>query len=190
MSLWFDESKKRWCVRITRGGHCTRKTLPPGTTKATAERLHRELMEDHVDRAPRIARVSKMVSADPEHSAQWAQAVATAYQERRSWLHTLAGAARRRDERRGIVSTVTPEFVRDVMAASKGRCALTGVRLTLPGAGARSGYTASLDRIDSREGYMHGNVRVVALAVNLAMQHWGEAAFADLAMGYVVRRYL
>jgi hypothetical protein len=58
-----------------------------------------------------------------------------------------------------------------------GVCELTGYPLDLAGPSTpqqRRPNAASIDRIDSKKGYVLSNVRVVCLAVNLALGTWGE----------------
>jgi len=38
----------------------------------------------------------------------------------------------------------------------------------------------SIDRIDSKQGYVYGNVRVVLDIMNVAMNAWGEAVLRDV----------
>lgn len=44
-------------------------------------------------------------------------------------------------------------------------------------------FAASIDRIDSKKGYVKGNCRLVCVAVNLAMNTWGEAVLYRIAAG-------
>lgn len=46
MSVWFDKTKARYCVRIRRGGEEIRRVLPPGVTKAQAETWHANLLRE------------------------------------------------------------------------------------------------------------------------------------------------
>jgi integrase len=51
MSVWFDRSKSRWCIRIRRRGTEARETLPTGTTRAQAHERHALLVRQLVDEA-------------------------------------------------------------------------------------------------------------------------------------------
>lgn len=54
------------------------------------------------------------------------------------------------------------------------RCAVTGIRFSLETINGRKPYAPSIDRIDNALDYVDGNVRVVCVAANLAMNVWGE----------------
>ncbi len=43
-------------------------------------------------------------------------------------------------------------------------------------------FAPSLDRIDSSKGYEEGNVRIVCLMVNLAMNTWGHGPLEKVAL--------
>jgi hypothetical protein len=72
-----------------------------------------------------------------------------------------------------------------------GRCMVTGMPLIFSERGNGrpiSAYTASIDRIDNRQGYVRGNVRLVCYAMNVAFNHWGEDVFAVLAKAFLEGR--
>lgn len=58
------------------------------------------------------------------------------------------------------------------------RCALTGVEIEF-GTAWNKVCTASLDRIDSNEGYIEGNVQWVHKAINLMKRDMTDAEFLD-----------
>lgn len=72
-----------------------------------------------------------------------------------------------------------------------GRCALSGAALDLPeSSGAwerRTGdpWKPSLDRVDSRRGYVRGNVRFVALIANQAKGRYADQDVISLARSIV-----
>lgn len=77
------------------------------------------------------------------------------------------------------------------MHLSDGRCAVTGLLFSdkaMDGHMLRP-FMHSIDRINSSAGYKKSNVRIVCAGVNIAMMHWGEQVFADMAVGYVMNRY-
>lgn len=62
------------------------------------------------------------------------------------------------------------------------RCAVSGSYFTHDAYDApRSPFQPSVDRIEPSIGYERGNVRIVCLAVNLAMAEWGEAPLRKIA---------
>lgn len=68
-----------------------------------------------------------------------------------------------------------------------GFCELTGYPFDLRG-GQRQFASPSLDRINPALGYVIGNVRVICFAMNSALGNWGEAAFAEIALAWIVKR--
>jgi len=67
-----------------------------------------------------------------------------------------------------------------------GTCQRTGLPFDLrpPVASKRHPFSPSLDRIDGREGYVTGNVRVVVSAFNVARNEWGDEVFEAVARAY------
>ena len=71
-----------------------------------------------------------------------------------------------------------------------GRCEVTGYPLNsspLTVRYERRPDSPSLDRINPKLGYTKKNVRVVCLAVNLAMSNWGELAVAPIIAQWASR---
>jgi len=69
-----------------------------------------------------------------------------------------------------------------------GRCEVSGVEFDPRKYGShRRPFAPSVDRIDSGVGYVFSNVRLVTVAVNLALNEWGDAVFDRIARGYVSR---
>lgn len=99
----------------------------------------------------------------------------------------LVEKARYRAKARGRCCTITAQWMMEQIETQKFRCALTGIRFKtakLEGqAGTRNPYAPSLDRIDTSKGYEAGNVRIVLLAVNVALNEWGEELLREIASG-------
>lgn len=57
------------------------------------------------------------------------------------------------------------EFMRDMWNKQKGKCALTGIPMTIDKHG-RTNTNVSIDRIDSNKGYTKDNVQLVCSAIN------------------------
>lgn len=71
-----------------------------------------------------------------------------------------------------------------------GRCELTGIEFDFEAAGGkhqRRPYAPSIDRRDNSLGYVPGNVRVVCVAVNIAMNQWGEDVLHRLAVSLFLK---
>lgn len=65
---------------------------------------------------------------------------------------------------------ITKEYLIQMWHDQCGRCALSGVDLTLTGFRLRDAWTSryvSVDRIDSTRGYQEGNIHLVCFAVNM-----------------------
>ena len=99
------------------------------------------------------------------------------------WAQILKGA-RTRD----IKVSVSAEQVWALFLEQDRRCALTGWELTLysPSRSASADTDASLDRIDSSEGYIPGNIQWVHKWVNQAKNDLAQNDFVDMcrAIGY------
>lgn len=84
----------------------------------------------------------------------------------------LVAAARVRARKKRIAFNLTASDVEAIQRTiNAGVCEVSGVSLVL--AGPRGPYSPSLDRINPALGYVSGNVRVVAWALNCAMGDWG-----------------
>lgn len=66
------------------------------------------------------------------------------------------------------------------MEEQRWRCAVSGIRF-MTAQKSDSPFQPSLDRIEARNGYVAGNVRIVCYIVNLAMNKWGEKPLRLLA---------
>lgn len=97
-------------------------------------------------------------------------------------LYKMIERARYRNRNKGIPCEIGIEDLRALVASSGGRCQVTGRQLEDSGP-----FRPSLDRIDPAKGYVPGNVRIVCLVTNTAMLHYGEAAFAEIAIAYCRR---
>lgn len=84
-------------------------------------------------------------------------------------------AERRTHEAGGRIFTLSIEEFMAIIARAGGRCELTGIPFEEPVKGTRNPFVASLDRIDSTLGYFAGNVRLVCLVANVALNSWGDA---------------
>lgn len=106
-----------------------------------------------------------------------------------SWLRTAHANMRHKTKKRhwGICITFN-EFV-DIVKRSNGLCAITGLPMSVvPGTQKRhEPFGLSIDRIESELGYVAGNIRLVCLAVNIAMRNWGEGSLRTIARAIVGR---
>ncbi len=92
--------------------------------------------------------------------------------------------ARRRAKDRRIVYALTPEQEALITERSAGRCELSGTPFAYSkNRKVRNPFVASLDRIESSGGYTFENVRLVCLAVNIALNQWGLECLLLIASG-------
>lgn len=85
-----------------------------------------------------------------------------------------------RNRKKRKESDLTVEYLEGLWIEQGGICPLSGQAMTLPlnttgFSEVRGPWNASLDRIDSAEWYLRGNVRFICLIANLAKAHWGDA---------------
>ena len=85
--------------------------------------------------------------------------------------------------RRSITFDVNMQYLWNLFQSQNGRCPYTGLELTMPidkhdlACGNR---TASLDRIDSSEGYIAGNLQWVHKDINMMKQKYSSDYFVEM----------
>jgi hypothetical protein len=77
-------------------------------------------------------------------------------------------------KKRGIAFEISMKYIWDLFLEQKGHCAFSGVPLTISKS---YGFTASLDRINSSEGYIEGNLQWVHKSLNLFKQNLTDQDF-------------
>lgn len=95
--------------------------------------------------------------------------------------------AKVRASKRGYAFDLDENWLLDLGDKQGFCCALTGIPFYMADRPERSRinpYAPSLDRIDCQGGYTKDNVRLVAFAVNVMLNDWGEEIFARVANGY------
>lgn len=88
---------------------------------------------------------------------------------------------------RGIPFMISAHDVFDAMKQTGFCCAVSGIpfsRRVGPN-GQPDPWSASIDRIEGRHGYLRDNIRVVSLAANLAMNRWGYDVLLRLSRSVV-----
>lgn len=108
---------------------------------------------------------------------------------RQQWHSSIPGRsyqlwrdARKRAMKRGLVFSITKEFVEDILRV--GRCAVTGVPFDLsPGCSSRAmkPHAPSLDRIVPARGYTPSNTRCVTTHFNVARGGFTDLQLVQLA---------
>lgn len=106
-----------------------------------------------------------------------------------SWEGELYRQARKNALTRNIPFTLTRGEFDALLARADGRCMISGIQFEFvyEGTASRRPYAPSLDRIDSMKGYTAGNVRLVCVAVNLAMNQWGLDVLMRIARNIMER---
>jgi hypothetical protein len=90
----------------------------------------------------------------------------------------LARHGTNRDRQSAEEASTLAEHAIHLMCAQAGRCAISGVVMTLPAGDAHT--QASIDRIDRSRPHAPGNVRMTTFAINQATSFLSDAAFDEL----------
>lgn len=88
------------------------------------------------------------------------------------------GVKERGGRDRGLSWDLTIEYLWDMYVAQDKKCALSGVEIGWSEKGLTA--TASIDRIDSQEGYIKGNVQLVHKDVNFMKQQFDQEYFINM----------
>lgn len=101
----------------------------------------------------------------------------------------LVKSARKRARKRGWQFDITDELVASLFLLQNQRCAATDIPFQFQSrAGCvRNPFAPSIDRIDSTQGYVPSNVRLVLWAVNCAAADYGLDVFIPVAKAIVAR---
>jgi hypothetical protein len=107
-----------------------------------------------------------------------------------SWYHVAKWVCARQKTQakwRSIPFDLKPNDIYEMMRTAQFRCSLSGIDFTkrIRPDGQPDPWSASIDRIEPRQGYILGNTRIVCLAANLAMNRWGFDTLLRLANGVV-----
>lgn len=115
--------------------------------------------------------------------------VATPEAELLSYLAKSRERALRRDRKRSRVAELTPDDMRTMYHRSGGRCELTGIPFSLEKADGtfRRPLAPSIDRLDNGKPYSLANCRLIALAVNIGINEWGDVLFRRIALAFLSR---
>lgn len=130
---------------------------------ARSKRLGRQIYCSRTCCGHRVAQ--NLPSYSPSSTYQIAKHAANKVDEYTGFREHL-----RRCRRRGHEVRITLEDLRLQWETQQGKCPYTGLELVQPSYQARNDVlrTASLDRIDSIQGYVAGNIQFVSMAMNFA----------------------
>lgn len=98
--------------------------------------------------------------------------------------------ARKRANECEVKFSITLEDALALIKAQEFRCAVSGIRFRPhPSTDThKAAFRPSLDRINGRKGYVAGNVRFVLVAVNIALNEFGDAVLLEIAQA-IVRKH-
>lgn len=128
-------------------------------------------------------------AASIDMSTEWSKWVAEQIAVPTSWTRLTHSRMRRRTRKKAFDTCMTIGQLGELLARCGGKCEISGVDLKRPQTDKRvkDPMNVSIDRIDSALGYTLANCRVVCLALNIAMNQWGEGVFRALARRVVAQ---
>lgn len=90
--------------------------------------------------------------------------------------------ARDRSRRKGLEFNLDLDWIVDLFNKLDGKCTLSNIKFEFKTTQEieRSPFSPSIDRIDSKRGYVKDNVRLVCTMVNLALSNFGDEAFLKM----------
>jgi transposase-like protein len=145
--------------------------------------------------AARLGVAREQVSAIKAHVARGSYTDPTPKQSdpagpiSREWLIRLQARRKSAADKKRIEFTLNePDFVAELYERQGGRCAVSGIKFNLqpfPDALVKLPFAPSIDRKLASRGYTKNNVRLVCVAVNFALNQWGDEVFLTVARGAV-----
>lgn len=172
---------------ISPAGQKFRMRAAPGSAKWSADyALVRSLPDDH-PRLQSIAAISDFL-AQRLHSEAEAKRVRNVEADLiRAIVKTKARA-----KVKGIGFDLDEKEMLQRLRDQSHRCALTGLDFQpaeiARAAGLKRPYSLSIDRVTPGGDYAPDNVRLVVIAVNVALLDWGESVFSTVAHAYVTNQ--
>lgn len=112
------------------------------------------------------------------------------------YSHSLEGkftiliyAAQTRAKKKNIDFELDYDWIANQYKNQNGKCLLTNIKLVINECRntkrSRSPFTMSIDRIDSNQGYTKNNSRLICMAMNLALNEFGEETFQQICEAYL-----
>lgn len=101
-------------------------------------------------------------------------------------LNKLAAMAKNRAQAKGLPFNIDTEYLYSLWEENDGCCAILGISLELGRSekGKVHPYAPSIDRIIPQNGYVRGNVRIIAYQLNVALSEFGLEQFDELVQIY------
>ena len=95
---------------------------------------------------------------------------------------TVFNKIKKQAMRRGIEFSITMEEIGDLFETQNGKCALSGVNLTLKKNTTDTTQTASLDRKDSKKGYVIDNLQWIHKDLNKLKSDFTQSEFIEMCL--------
>lgn len=101
------------------------------------------------------------------------------------WLRNCQSRAKNYN----LECSITEDYIQKLYDEQNGCCALTGIQFVFSKDDRfkMRPFTASIDRINSKIGYVEGNIRLVCNVVNLALNEFGLEIFDKMCKAYIDR---
>ena len=108
-------------------------------------------------------------------------------------IYDIFSAAKSRSLKKKIPFDLTFEDVIKMYHEQDNKCALTGLAL-ITNEQREEGihyypFAPSIDKIDPSKGYVLGNIRIVAVITNLALNGFGDRIFDQMCRAYIEKNY-
>gem|GEM_PF-4115002 len=172
---------------ISPAGQKFRMRAPAGSAKWQADyALVRSLPDDH-PLLPSIAVIGDFLA-----QRFYSEAEAKRVRNVEADLIRAIVKTRARAKVKGIGFDLDEEEMLQRLRNQRHRCALTGLDFQpaeiARAAGLKRPYSLSIDRVTPGGDYSPDNVRLVVIAVNVALLDWGESVFSTVARAYVANQ--
>jgi hypothetical protein len=95
-------------------------------------------------------------------------------------LSSIYNGAKRRSKKKGFGFNISKRDIEDLYVKQHGKCAITGINMTFI---ANDKYKISLDRIDSKKGYLKNNVQLLCWWVNRCKSNYSKSDLLVFAHG-------
>ena len=106
-------------------------------------------------------------------------------------LTVILANARKNARARKLPFSLTRAELDLIWARSGGRCELSNLPFDLVNAQGftRRAFAPSIDRIDGALGYSSDNCRLILVALNMAINEFGDALFSKVARAYLRKKF-
>lgn len=122
------------------------------------------------------------------NSERYKQVKYNYYSSKRGRIVELCKSAAKRAKQKNIEYTLSSDILEQLWSKQDGKCALTKIEFQIPQertGGKASPFAPSIDRIDCSKGYVPDNIRLVCVAVNYALNEFGEDIFRQICRAYL-----